>query len=238
MTDHPVFALSLRRLGYAINGAVLVDDVSIDFRRGACTMLLGPNGAGKTLLMKMAHGLVAPTRGNIIWHHRDGRQPRNGMVAQKPLMMRRTTHANIVHALALAGVGYRERHARAAEVLRQFRLDHVAQRPATRLSGGEQQRLAIARAAALNPDVIFLDEPTAALDPAATRDIEGMIGILKQAGVTVIMSTHALPQARRLADDVVLLHQGKVVEHAPASDFFNAPQTAQARTFLAGDLLL
>ncbi|MGL4322801.1 MAG: ATP-binding cassette domain-containing protein, partial [Beijerinckiaceae bacterium] len=185
----------------------------------------------------MAHGLLMPSRGSRTWPGQN-MTPRHAMVAQRPLMMRRSVHANIVHALALAGMSYAARHARAAQIIRQFRLEALANQPATRLSGGEQQRVAIARAAAIDPAVIFLDEPTAALDPAATREIEDSVQALRASGVTIIMSSHDLPQARRLADSVILLHKGRVIEAGPAADFFRKPQTDEARTFLAGDLLL
>lgn len=231
-------ALSVRDLHFAVNGVMLLNGIDAQFPRGGCTVLLGPNGAGKSLLMRIAHGLLPATRGEIIWAQNGGAPLRHAMVAQRPLMMRRSARANLVHALALAGVDYATRHRQARDVLQKFRLDHLAERPATRLSGGEQQRLAIARAAAIKADVILLDEPTAALDPAATREIEDMIGTLRAEGVTVIFSTHAIAQAKRLAGHVLLLNRGSVIEAGPASSFFKNPQSAAAQAFLAGDLLL
>lgn len=232
-------ALTLRDVHASVNASPVLNGISMDIRRGCCTVIMGPNGAGKSMLMKLAHGLFAPSRGAVEWAHTgNGSIAKHAMVAQRPLMMRRSAHANIVHALALDGCKYAARHAQAHAVLEKFRLSHLAARPATRLSGGEQQRLAIARAAAVSPDVIFLDEPTAALDPAATREVEASIRQLRDDGVTVIMSTHSLPQARRLADDILLMHKGQVVEAGAAADFFNTPHTANGRAFLAGDLLL
>lgn len=232
-------ALSLRDVHLTVGETPVLQGVSADFACGRCTVIMGPNGAGKSMLMKIAHGLLQPTRGTVEWAQQlSGPKAKHAMVAQRPLMMRRSTHSNIVHALALDGLPYAQRHAQARTILQKFRLDHLATRPATRLSGGEQQRVAIARAAAVSPGVIFLDEPTAALDPAATREIEDSIRQLRNDGVTIIMSTHALAQARRLADDIVLLHQGRIVEAGAADNFFSQPQTANGRAFLAGDLLL
>jgi tungstate transport system ATP-binding protein len=127
---------------------------------------------------------------------------------------------------------------RLAELLSLVGLDALASRPARRLSGGEQQRLALARALARDPSVLFLDEPTASLDPAATKAIEDIIRAIATRGVKVVMATHDLGEARRLAGDVVFLHRGRIVEVAPAETFFRSSQTAEARAFLAGDLLL
>jgi tungstate transport system ATP-binding protein len=153
-------------------------------------------------------------------------------------MLRRSTAGNIVYALAAAGVPRRERRSQCAELLETVGLADLARRPAIRLSGGEQQRLALARALARNPSVLLLDEPTASLDPAATKAIEDLVHAVAARGVKVVMSTHDLGEARRLAGDVVLLHRGRVIEHAPASSFFTDPRTDEARKFVAGELLL
>jgi tungstate transport system ATP-binding protein len=150
-------------------------------------------------------------------------------------MLRRSARANLIHALKAAGE--RQPDTRADEALDRFGLNHLAQQPARLLSGGEQQRLALARAWSLRPEVLFLDEPTSQLDPGATRQIEEMIGLMKREGVTLVMSTHDLAQARRLADRVLFLHKGAIVEDAPPSEFFKKPATTIAQAFVAGDLL-
>ena len=205
---------------------------------GGLTAVLGPNGAGKSLLLRLCHGLLRPSAGAVMWNSPggivDGRK-RHSMVFQKPVMLRRSARANLVHALKAAG----EPHAdtRASEALARFGLQHLASRPARLLSGGEQQRLAIARAWALNPQVLFLDEPTSQLDPGATRQIEEMITGLKMDGVTLVMATHDLGQARRLADRVLFLNGGAIVEDATALQFFRQPATPGAQAFIAGELL-
>jgi tungstate transport system ATP-binding protein len=153
-------------------------------------------------------------------------------------MLRRSAAGNLRYALASAGVPRGERAARVTELLAQVGLEGIEQRPARRLSGGEQQRLALARALARNPDILFLDEPTASLDPAATKAIEDIVRSVAKRGMKVVMSTHDLAQARRLAGDIVFMHRGRVVENSPAADFFSAPRTDEARKFIAGELLV
>jgi len=159
------------------------------------------------------------------------------MVFQHPVMLRRSSRANLLHALAVAGIGWRERRNRADAALERFGLTRFAGQPARRLSGGERQRLALARAWATAPEVLFLDEPTSALDPGATRIIETMIADFDAEGVKVVMTTHDLGQARRLADEVLFLYQGRLVEQTPAEDFFANPRSEAARAFLNGELL-
>jgi tungstate transport system ATP-binding protein len=202
-------------------------------------MLLGPNGAGKSLLLRLCHGLIKPTRGEITW----GRQSPVlahrwvAMVFQKPVLLRRSAAANVAYALAVRGVPRRARKAFVDQTLTSAGLDHLAQRPARVLSGGEQQRLAIARAWILRPQVLLLDEPTASLDPTATHAIETMIQTIRKSGTRIIMSTHELAQARRLGDEVLFIHKGRLLAHTPAREFFNRPRSEQASAFLAGQLL-
>jgi tungstate transport system ATP-binding protein len=159
------------------------------------------------------------------------------MVFQHPVLLRRSMRSNLLHALSVGGWGRRARQARADQALARFGLSALADRPARVASGGEKQRLALARAWALRPEVIFLDEPTSALDPSATRAIEELIQSLAAEGVKIVMTTHELGQARRIADQVLFLHNGRLLEHAPAETFFAGPSTAEARAFLNGELL-
>jgi tungstate transport system ATP-binding protein len=188
--------------------------------------------------LRLCHNLVAPTSGEVLTKSgEEGRPLRHAMVFQRPVLLRRSAFANLVHAAALAGHGYRERRRRAGEALEHFGLTSLAGRAARTLSGGEQQRLAIARAWVMRPDVLFLDEPTAALDPAATRAVEAMIDACHRDGMTILMTTHDLGQARRIADAVLFLHHGRLLESAGAAGFFHSPATAEAQAFLRGDLL-
>jgi tungstate transport system ATP-binding protein len=155
-------------------------------------------------------------------------------VFQRPVMLRRSALANVAYALEVAGVPDALRTAR--EALKEVGLLHLADRPARTLSGGEQQRLALARAWALHPEVLFLDEPTAALDPGATREIEALIRAFDAAGTKIVMVTHNLVQARRLGDEILFLDQGRLVERSPVEQFFSHPATAQAAAFIKGEL--
>jgi tungstate transport system ATP-binding protein len=232
-----ILPLVLDRVSLSVNGNDIIRDVSLELRKQSCTVILGPNGAGKSVLLRLCHGLLQPTAGEIRW---SGPQPhtRQAMVFQRPVMLRRSAAANIHYALARAGVPRAERRERAMDALRLVGLEAIADRAARVLSGGEQQRVALARAWALRPDVLFLDEPTASLDPAATRAIEEVIAAIRKGSTKVIMTTHDLGQARRLADDVVFLHRGRVVEHTPAATFFERPATDKAAAYLRGELLL
>lgn len=233
-----ILPMSVEGLGFAARGETLLADIGFTVGRGRCVVVLGPNGAGKSLLLRLCHGLLQPTAGRVSFAAAAaGRPPRHAMVFQRPVMLRRSALANLRHALALGGVPFRDRGRRAADALARFGLAPLADRPARLLSGGEQQRLAIARATVLRPELLFLDEPTAALDPSATRAVEAAIRSLHAEGVTLVMATHDLGQARRIADEVVFLHAGRLREHAPADAFFAGPRSAEAAAFLKGELL-
>ena len=234
-----ILPLRLEEVTYAVRGKPLIEGVSFTLERGRRVVLLGPNGAGKSLSLRLCHGLVRPSSGKILWQGAPSgeKRRRHAMVFQRPVLLRRTAFANLVHAAGLAGLGFRERRVRAGEALEHFGLTRFADRAARTLSGGEQQRLAIARAWALRPEVLFLDEPTASLDPAATRAVEETIRLCHADGMTILMTTHDLGQARRLADEILFLNHGRLVESAPAQQFFEAPRTPEAQAFLRGDLL-
>ena len=217
----------------------ILDDISLTLAPGPPTVLIGPNGSGKTTLLRAAMGLIPATRGRITWGGRERSPPdRRAILFQRPVMLRRSAAGNVRYALAAAGVPRAQRAQRAAELLADVGLAGLERRPARRLSGGEQQRLALARALARDPAVLFLDEPTASLDPAATKAIEDIVRAVSARGVKVVMSTHDLGQAKRLAGDVVLLHRGRLIESGPATEFFANPRTQEARTFIAGELLV
>jgi tungstate transport system ATP-binding protein len=207
--------------------------LSLQIEAGPSTIILGANGAGKSVLMRLMHGLLAPSSGSVSWSGADARR-RQAMVFQRPVMLRRSAFQNVLYALDVAGVADAERLAR--EALAEVGLGQVAHQPARVLSGGEQQRLALARAWALHPEVLFLDEPTASLDPTATREIEAVIRAFDASGTKIVMATHNLGQARRLGDEVIYLHQGRVVERAPVEKFFAKPATPEATAFIKGEL--
>jgi tungstate transport system ATP-binding protein len=215
--------------------ATIVENISLNVASGQPTVLIGPNGSGKSTLIRLGMGLVSPTSGHISWGGRGSVGERCAMVFQRPVMLRRTAAANVAYALRS---DHGDRKARVAALLREVGLEHLASRPARLLSGGEQQRIALARALARDPEVLFLDEPTASLDPAATKAVEDIVQRIAAAGVKIVMATHDLGQARRLAGEVVFLARGRIVEHAPTNSFFSQPATAEAAAFLHGDLVI
>jgi tungstate transport system ATP-binding protein len=220
----------------------LIKNTSLTLEQGPLSIILGPNGAGKSLLLRLLHGLIPPDEGRIIWgsgahDSREGPHPRQAMVFQRPVMLRATASANIDYALRLAAVPRGERNTRCRLALERTGLAELGNQPARALSIGQQQRLALARAWALDPEVLFLDEPTANLDPAAARNVEAVITAMHEAGTKIVMTTHDLNQARRLADEILFLHRGRLVERRPAKDFFEATQSDEAKAFLAGDLV-
>lgn len=227
--------LTLDALRYDAGDRTLIRDVSLRIEAGRRTLVLGPNGAGKSVLMRLMHGLIEPSAGRILWNGGSCR-PAQAMVFQRPVMLRRSVLDNVIYALDLAGVPAAARRARALAVLERVGLSALADRPARVLSGGEQQRAALARAWALRPRVLFLDEPTASLDPGAAAEVERLIRVIADEGCSIVMVTHHLGQARRLADDIVFVDAGRITEHTPVAEFFASPRSAEARNYLRGEL--
>jgi tungstate transport system ATP-binding protein len=237
-TGHPLLPLVARGVNFGINGRRIIDDVSFWIGSSGRTVILGPNGAGKSVLLRLCHGLLKPTGGEIRWGDLSVAEAREqqAMTSQKPVLLRRTVTGNLFHVLRVKGVPRSERQDLVDAALEQAGLANFGGRAARTLSGGEQQRLAIARAFVLKPKVLLLDEPTANLDPAAVRGVEELIDAIGAAGTKILMTTHDIAQARRLAADVMFLNHGRLLEHAPASEFFSSPKDPTAAGFLAGEL--
>lgn len=232
----PILPLSVRDLVLRFGDVTVLDGVSLELGASGCTMIMGPNGSGKSLLLKLLHGLMQPTAGRILWG-RDAAKDvtaRQALVFQKPVLLRRSVAANIDFVLKARG----QDRARREALLDHVGLAHKADQPARLLSGGEAQRLALARALATDPEVLFLDEPTASLDPASILAIEQIVSEARDRGVRIIFVTHDMGQARRMADDVVFLHRGRVTEHSPATEFFPEPRCAAARDYLNGRIVV
>jgi tungstate transport system ATP-binding protein len=223
------------------NGRRLLHGIDIQIEGSGTLAIIGPNGAGKSLLVRVLAGLIQPTTGQVIWA---GEAPdrrlasKFGFVFQRPVLLRRSALANVEYALAVAGVPRFERTERALAALARARLTHLAQAPARVLSGGEQQLLSIARALATAPEILVLDEPTSNLDPSATTAIEGLIGAVCAERVRVVLITHDLGQARRLADEVVFLHRGRILERTPREEFLRQPRSPEAQAFVRGEIIL
>jgi tungstate transport system ATP-binding protein len=233
-----ILPLELLDVSFRVHARTIIDTISCRIDAGPRTVILGANGAGKSVLMRLCHGLLRPTQGTVAWKGTAGNEAmrHQAMVFQRPVMLRRSALDNITYALALAGVARDLRRPRAIEALQRVGLTGIAHSPARVLSGGEQQRLALARAWALSPAVLFLDEPTASLDPGATREVESVIQAIHAAGTKIVMTTHDLGQARRLADEILFLHRGRLIERTGAGEFFDRPRTAEAEAFIRGEL--
>jgi tungstate transport system ATP-binding protein len=233
-----LWPVALRDVRVVRGGRALLDGLSLTLTPGGVTALIGPNGAGKSLTLQVLAGLLAPDAGAAAWGERAA--PEAGaaaLVFQRPVLLRRSAAGNVDHALAVAGVPRRARAARCAELLALGGLGALAGRPARALSGGEAQRLALVRALAAGPRLLLLDEPTASLDPAAAAAVEALIARVAGRGATVLLATHDMAQARRLADRALFLHAGRVVEDAPLARLLSDPQSPQARAYLSGALL-
>lgn len=235
LEDTNLMPLRVRGLGLQCGDTTILQDLDLDLAPQGCTAIMGPNGAGKSMLLKLLHGLIEPSTGDITW---GGTVPsavtaRQAMVFQKPVLLRRSVAANVDFVLKTRRKSGTTRDALLAHV----GLLHKARDPARRLSGGEAQRLALARALACEPEVLFLDEATASLDPASVKAIEDLILDASAKGIRIIFVTHDIGQAKRLADDVVFLQAGRVAEHSPARSFFSDPRSSAARDYLNGRLV-
>lgn len=221
------------------DGMRLLGPVDLEIAAGGLTIVLGPNGAGKSTLLRVLHGLERPSEGRVRYAcARAEAFKRQAFVFQAPIMLRRTALANLAYPLRVHGQGRAEAEKQALTWLKTIGLGEHGQIRASRLSGGERQKLALARALIRKPELLFLDEPCANLDGQSIRDIEAILQDVRASGTRLVMATHDLGQARRLADDVLFLHGGQVLEAGAADAFFNAPQTPQAKAFLQGDLVI
>ncbi len=225
-----VDALSLR-----LGDATVLDAISFSVTAGESVAVLGANGAGKSMLLRVCHGLLAPTSGRVVMDA--GSAIRQAMVFQRPVLLRRSVHENLRFALPDGLRSTADGRERVAAVLEAAQLSDLGDRQARLLSGGEQQRAALARAMVMDPDVVWLDEPTANLDPTATRGFERTLAALQSRGCTTVLTTHDVGQARRLADRVLFLHRGRLLEDSAAAAFFVRPGSEVARRYLAGDLV-
>jgi tungstate transport system ATP-binding protein len=231
-----MFPIRFERAGFAPGGRTILHGIDLAIEGEGITVLLGPNGAGKSVLLRMVAGLQAPHSGSIDWGGVGQPQERIAMVFQTPMILRATVLANAMLGLVPLGLPRTEREKRAYAALERVGLASRAAASARLLSGGEKQRLALARAWAVKPRLLLLDEPTAALDPTASEAVEHIIRGIRTDGAKVLMTTHNLGQATRLADEVIFLAEGRVQEQAPAGRFFARPRSQAARLFIQGEL--
>ena len=219
-------------------GKTLIGPVDLTLGRIGVTVVIGPNGSGKTSLLRMMHGLQRTADGRVGWSVADAiARERQAYVFQRPIALRRSVLANLMFPLRLRGASRAQAEARARAIADRFDLTAMLAQPAPSLSGGEMQRLALARALITEPEILFADEPCAALDGQATRQIEALLAGTASAGTRLVMATHDMGQARRLASDVIFLLHGRIHETGPAETFFAAPATPEAQAFLNGDIV-
>jgi len=230
--------LEVHSLCYRVNQDTLVDNIDLCVESDGISVIMGSNGAGKSLLLRLLHGLLEPTSGHILWNGRDpdlATRQRQALVFQKPVLMRRSVAANLDFVLQSRGADRRQQR---DKLLQEAGLLRQRDQAARLLSGGEQQRLALVRALATEPEVLLLDEPCASIDAGASLQIEQLLRQTRDRGVKIILVTHDSGQARRLADDVIFMHNGRLLEHRPAQDFFAAPSSEPARACLEGRIVL
>lgn len=239
VAEHRPILLEAENLSYRAGPHKLLNGIRLTIRRGSRTVIMGPNGAGKTLLLRLLHGLMAPTDGHVLMqgHPLDkASRKAQAMVFQRPVLLRRSVRANLNFALRVRGKPARDRGRLIDNALASAGLAHLARRPARVLSGGEQQRLAVLRALACEPEVLFLDEPSASLDPASTAAIEQLVLEANQRGITIILVTHDAGQARRIGEDLVFLQDGRIAETGPVQRTLMAPKSEALRAWTAGRL--
>jgi tungstate transport system ATP-binding protein len=231
-------ALKLTNVSYSVDGATLLHDISFRQENKGVNAILGPNGAGKSLLLSLIHGVIKPDMGLVTWNGISAQRNKltRGYVFQTPIVLRRSVRANLAYPLTITRKNTQDHKRAIDEMLKLSHLVPLADQPAASLSGGEAQRMAIARALITKPEVLLLDEPCSNLDPASTKLIEAMIHTFISDGGSVFISTHDLAQAKRLADVVLFIEAGQLLEHGPADGFFAKPATTQAQAYLSGDL--
>lgn len=228
-----VDAISLRRGGRRILGPL-----SWVLEGTGITVLMGPNGSGKTSFLRAMHGLERINQGALVWGAAsDVVRARQSFVFQTPILMRRSVVECIAYPLLLDGISKTEARARAVEAAGRVGLGGVLDQPAQVISGGEKQKLALARALVRGPELLFLDEPCANLDGRSTIEIEAILIQARDAGTRIVMSTHDLGQARRLADDLLFLCNGLLIEAGPKSSVLKTPNTPEFKAFINGDLI-
>ena len=219
-------------------GNRIVGPIDLEISPEGFTIIMGPNGSGKTSLLRLLHGLENPRGGSLNWNGTTNTaQLHQSFVFQTPIMLRRTAIENIIYPLILRNIPKDEALKIAHDWITKINLEKSAEINARFLSGGEKQKLAIARALATKPQLLFLDEPTANLDGSATLEIETLLRHTRKAGTRIIMTTHNIGQGKRLAEDVHFLYRGNILETSDANQFFNKPQTKEAKAFLEGDIL-
>jgi len=234
-----ILPLTVEGLTFEAGGKQILSRLNFRLEGESQSFIIGPNGAGKSVLLRLCHGLLQPTAGEVVWASTAEAKPslQQAMVFQRPVLLRRSVWANVEYALFVRGIRGPERRRYVARALEETGLADLAEQSARVLSIGEQQRLALARVWALHPRVLFLDEPTAHLDPSSTRVVEDIITRIFESGTKIIMTSHDMGQVQRLADEILFLHGGHLIEQTSVDQFFSQPRTREGKLFVEGDLL-
>lgn len=233
-----LFPLELANVSIMRRGKRLIGPIDLEIGASGCTIVIGPNGAGKTTLLRTMHGLERIADGSLKWNApiAEARR-RQAFVFQRPVLLRRTVLDNVAYPLRIHGTSAKQAREEAGQWLERVGLADARMRPAEVLSGGERQKLALARALIRKPDILFLDEPCASLDGRSTREIEEILIATRAEGTRIVMSTHNMGQAERLADDILFIHKGVVAEKARSASFFEQPENPAARAFINGEIV-
>ena len=240
-TTESIFPIVMEDVSFQAGGVDILRRINLHLNRGGCTAIMGFNGAGKSVLLRLLHGLLEPSDGRIsrgtFGSLNDAKvKAHQGMVFQQPVLLRRSVKENIDFVLRRHGISTNVRETRCKELLAMGDLEHLASRPARALSGGERQRVAMVRALSMDPEILFLDEPTASLDPGSSGAIERLLALAIERGTTAVLVSHNRGQAKRLADHVVFLHQGEIVEQSNVRAFFDRPSSPAAIAYTEGRL--
>ena len=211
--------------------------LSFEINTKGISVFIGANGAGKTSCIKLLTGLIKPDSGEVLFSTNKKILNLIGYVPQKIILLRRSVEKNLLHTLSVSNYPTNKKKQRVKEILKFAKLEHVAKQSARNLSIGQQQLISIMRALAIRPSFLFLDEPCATLDPQTTQIIENLIKIVSKAGVKIIIVTHDVFQAKRLANDILFFHNGKIIEHTKTKSFFKNPKSKEAKDFQKGLLL-
>ncbi len=238
LTDRPV-SLCMIDVSYRIKNDTLINNFNLQLTSSGTSIILGHNGSGKSLLLKLLHGVIVPSSGSITWANQapSVRQYWRTLLLQQPTFFNQTVEYNIGFVLRIAGIPRSEHQQRCQHALEICGLSHLARRNTKCLSGGELQKVSLARAWVLKPRVILLDEPTVALDPPSVISFENIIQQFESSNTKVIMTTHDLAQARRLAKEIVFIDKGEMIEQSSAEKFFAGPASRQAQNFISGELV-
>ena len=238
-SNHQFLPLITKDLTYEVNESKLIKGINLEVNSDGSTILLGHNGSGKSLLLKLLHGVIAPSSGQVTWNNitPTTNQYWRTFLLQTPTFFKQTVQYNIEFVLRIAGIPAKEHKTRCQQALEICGLANISRRNTHSLSGGELQKLSLARAWVVKPRVVLLDEPTVALDPPSVLGFENIIQQFKNSGTKVIITTHDLAQAKRLADEIIFIDAGKVIEKSQADKFFSGPQSNQAQNFISGELV-